>query len=170
MYVSPLTTLFLSANWSRNVYFSDRVHLFLIQLWIVVVRWQHFANTGMPEHTRTHHPIILQKCCQPQNRPACITVTVLGFVIAAILLAFLAFGQDESSHATLRLVSVVSDNRWLCLKLIGTKTLILNPIMNNTVIVRRFGSAVCFMSFKLSHLNTEPKLRDEIIITITRMM
>lgn len=61
----------------------------------------------MPERSRTHHPLILQKCCQPRNRPACITVTVLGFVIAAILLAFVAFGQDESSHATLRLVSVI---------------------------------------------------------------
>jgi hypothetical protein len=34
-------------------------------------------------------------------------VTVLGFVIAAILLAFMAFGEDEPSHATLRLVSVI---------------------------------------------------------------
>lgn len=51
--------------------------------------------------------MILQKCCQPRNRPACITVTVLGFVIAAILLAFVAFGEDESSHSTLRLVSVI---------------------------------------------------------------
>jgi hypothetical protein len=59
--------------------------------------------------------MILQKCCQPRNRPACITVTVLGFVIAAILLAFVAFGQDASSHATLRLVSVVSDNQWVYL-------------------------------------------------------
>lgn len=70
----------------------------------------------MPERSRTHHPIILQKCCQRRNRPACITVTVLGFVIAAILLAFAAFEQDESSHATLRFVSVVSDNQWLYLR------------------------------------------------------
>ncbi|PSN42750.1 hypothetical protein C0J52_10659 [Blattella germanica] len=62
----------------------------------------------MPDHQRSHQPVLLQKyCCQRRHRPACITVTVLGFVIAAILLAFVAFGQDETPHSSLRLVSIV---------------------------------------------------------------
>jgi len=70
--------------------------------------WQHRIKTGMPAQLSSNRPITFLRCCQPRHRPACITVTVLGFVIAAILLAFVAFGEDEPSHSTLRLVSVVS--------------------------------------------------------------
>ena len=74
----------------------------------VLATWTHRDTVYVP-HSVMHKPGILQQCCQRRHRPACVTVTVLGFLIAAILLAFVAFGQEEPPHSTLRLVSVVSD-------------------------------------------------------------
>nr|CAD7434697.1 unnamed protein product [Timema monikensis] len=44
--------------------------------------------------------------CHPTRRGACATVSSLAFVIAIILVAFLAFGEEDDT-GTLRLVSVV---------------------------------------------------------------